>query len=943
MRRVFPRLSSRWFWIGFAVVVLLASIGPVFAHANIVRSDPPANAVLPSTPGEIRLWFTEPLEPAFSKIILRDATGNVLEMPPSQVDPNDSLQMSLTPTELPEGVYTIAWRALSQADGHPSLGSFPIVIGDAVSGLSSVTSSGEAIPPESAAVRFANLLSLALGVGGLAFLLFVWTPTIPEAQPALEQRLIRVVWVGWSLIGITGLLIVLMQLALATGSPLLVDINGDTLNALVTNTRFGHLWLLRMALWGGMGGALWFAYEDRWFIWVAMLLGGSLLVVQSAFSHANGAYDMNAAVAADWLHLTAMVAWVGGLVQFVGIIGPVRGAFTPASLTLSRLVAHFTNFARIAVAILFLTGLYSAWLQVGSVDGLMNTPYGQVLLVKLILIVPTLALAAINMLYTHRGLAAGAEIWGSRLRRLIGAEIALTLGVLVTVGMMTAASPARTTLAQRAANPPPPQPQPIVISQSANDLAMELSIAPGWVGENTFTLKLTSGGQPVNNATLIRMRFESQTANLGESELRPALLGDGLYAISAANLSAMGEWRVRVTVQRPDQYDALADFTPDVPAMPDPIVPVTLPDPSDPLPNRTIMLILTGIGALTIGGFFFGENRPRPVRLSTLLAIGLLLLGGLLLLAAMQPAQEVRITAAESIPNPVTAAAVATPVPKRDARMFGGNSETALTIINGQGQILQQGADGLWRVLSLNTAANDVYVDTNGVTWAATSAGLYRSTDTDWTLVDNLPVTRLDLMHGYLFALGKGHIAQAPAGGGSLETPRRLDTPLPDQDVVEIAMLDDHSHVILSGGQLFLTTDIGLNWEPIAAPNDLPIQMIAVDARGNLLATTRDALYTWVYSSRTWNSPVALPDNDSSPTIKVLNNEIYAVAGGRLLRFLGLQWLPLRLPEGDSVFLTGLAIQYPQTLWAIDSGSNALWSSSDGIHWTRQALELAPK
>ena len=76
MPRVFPR-PHRWLIVGLFAVLLLLSIGPVFAHANLDRSDPPENAVLPATPGEIRLWFTEPLEPAFSKIILRDATGNV--------------------------------------------------------------------------------------------------------------------------------------------------------------------------------------------------------------------------------------------------------------------------------------------------------------------------------------------------------------------------------------------------------------------------------------------------------------------------------------------------------------------------------------------------------------------------------------------------------------------------------------------------------------------------------------------------------------------------------------------------------------------------------------------------------------------------------------------------------------------------------------------------
>ncbi len=33
-------------------------------HAFLERSDPAANAVVPQVPGEVRMWFTEPLEAA---------------------------------------------------------------------------------------------------------------------------------------------------------------------------------------------------------------------------------------------------------------------------------------------------------------------------------------------------------------------------------------------------------------------------------------------------------------------------------------------------------------------------------------------------------------------------------------------------------------------------------------------------------------------------------------------------------------------------------------------------------------------------------------------------------------------------------------------------------------------------------------------------------------
>lgn len=609
----------------------------VLAHANLLRAEPPPNSVMDAAPAEIRMWFSEPLETQFSKINLRDKDGKILNTPVTQIDPTDPTQMSMKPGNLPNGLYTVVWRALSAADGHPTLGSYPIVIGDASLLQGANNQVDESIRPDSAIIRWTNLISLALTMGGISFLLFVWIPAAPKANPIIERRILMLIWVGWVFIGVTGFLLLILQYSLATGNPLLVDINGDSLNGVVANTRFGHLWLSRTAVWAGLGGALWFARTDRWFYLVSLILGGIVLAITSAFSHANAAFDLTASVASDWLHLTATALWIGGLIHFVAIIGPVRKAFTPSALVFSNLVGRFSNFARVSVATLFITGLYAAWLQVGTLDALISTPYGQALFIKLILIIPVIGLAFINLVYTHRGLEAGKEIWSTRLRGLIGAEIVLTFGILLAVGAMTSISPARTTLAQRAANPPAPAPQPIKDVSTVNGLLIQFDATPGWVGENTFTLKLVdSNGSPINDVKLIRMRFESQTQNIGESELNPQRISDGVYQISGANLSATGEWRIRVTIQRPNQFDTLVDFKPNVLSAPETQVAIAPPEPNTPMPNRTLVLLLCGIAALAVGGYFLGENRTQILQASSLLAIGLLFIGGLFLFSGIQ-------------------------------------------------------------------------------------------------------------------------------------------------------------------------------------------------------------------------------------------------------------------------------------------------------------------
>src|SRR4029450_11879823 len=95
----------------------------------------------------------------------------------------------------------------------------------------------------------------------------------------------------------------------------------------------------------------------------------------------------------DWFHLLMTALWVGGLVQVFAMIGPLRKEVSPAASSLGVFVGPFSNYARVAVVGLLLTGFYAAWLQVGTIEALLTTLYGQALLVKLILLLAPLGVA----------------------------------------------------------------------------------------------------------------------------------------------------------------------------------------------------------------------------------------------------------------------------------------------------------------------------------------------------------------------------------------------------------------------------------------------------------------------------------------------------------------------------------------------------------------------
>ncbi len=592
-------------------LALLAGIQPAWAHANLIRSEPAAGAVLGRAPETISLWFSEPLEANFSGIRLLDSAGNAVGTPPSAVDPADAKHMALAPGDLPDGLYTVAWRVISAADGHSTQGSYAFVVGEAVEATALAAPDGETIPPYSAHVRWFDLVALALAVGGVAFAVCVACP------PRHELQMRRLMGSGWALAGIAAPLLLLYQTVQITGEPLPVALG--SVGAVLAGTRFGGLLIARVIVWMVLGVAVW-----RRRYGIALAAGGVILLLHALYSHASATYDFLPAVAGDWLHLMASALWLGGLAQLINILLDERDEPLP----LLPLVLRFSQYARLCVAALIVTGLYAAWLEVGSLAALTATLYGRSLLIKLILFAPLLGIAAVNFVLTPRGLRSGSSAWVRRLRGLIGVEIALMVGIFAAVGFMASAEPGRAALARGLPLPD----NTFTGFQVADDMHIHLNVEPGWVGQNEFVvLLLNLDGTPVDDASLIRVRLTNQTQNVGASEVRPAAVGNGEYRVTGANLSVPGTWRARVSVQRPEKFDALADFSLEMAGLP---VPVGL-DMGEPLGGRQWALLVAGLALLAAGGFAGGRGKFTPLRGVGLLVTGTLVVGMILVMGAV--------------------------------------------------------------------------------------------------------------------------------------------------------------------------------------------------------------------------------------------------------------------------------------------------------------------
>ncbi len=106
----------------FSIYLLLSALlspGSVSAHAYPDVVSPADGATIAQTPGEVRIKFTEGVELEFSRIDVKNATGQKVSRGSIRRAASDTLMIDLLPLE--PGSYTIEWQILS-VDTHITQG-----------------------------------------------------------------------------------------------------------------------------------------------------------------------------------------------------------------------------------------------------------------------------------------------------------------------------------------------------------------------------------------------------------------------------------------------------------------------------------------------------------------------------------------------------------------------------------------------------------------------------------------------------------------------------------------------------------------------------------------------------------------------------------------------------------------------------------------------------
>ncbi|HTP11054.1 MAG TPA: copper resistance protein CopC, partial [Anaerolineae bacterium] len=619
-----------------ALIVALLTSSVVFAHADIVKSDPAANAVLDQAPSQVTIEFTEAVEPRLSKIEVLYDDGSTADNGDTTRDPADPKVLHVSLRDSRTGTYIVSWRALSEADGHVTSGSFVFSVGQPIDPTKlGEQGSGAVTSPLDMIARALTFIGQAIIAGAVAFRWLVWRPALKAAQltDEVDAHSIpltkRVLIVALAFAGVGAVLLLIAQAGNSGGSI------GDWLG-----TRVGRVWLGRVATLIAIGvllddiaasgraaparGAQ--AKRSAWFgtivsIWLPL----QLLFLTSLTSHSAAvAQPPIVPLAADFIHLIATSVWVGGLTMLAFVVPRVAQTLgdEDRSWLWLRAVVNFSTLAAVAVGVLIITGSYLSFLHVGSWTALIGTAYGRVLLLKLALVGIAMLIGSYNLIVIKPRLdrAIDQPELGPQLQRRFSRTVVLEaitgLLVLACAGILTALPRSKDPQPTVAAGP-------LQLTTTSDNVDVALTVDPARSGTSTYTVRLAQNGQPITDARDVSLRFTYLTRGLGTAQAKATATNDGAYTANGAYLSLPGEWQISTAVRRPNAFDVFADYRVRV-NLDGQIEPLGQEGPIDALMKWLSIygMLFGGILALAIGAawlFIAWKAADHPAALAVLI------------------------------------------------------------------------------------------------------------------------------------------------------------------------------------------------------------------------------------------------------------------------------------------------------------------------------------
>jgi copper transport protein len=565
------------------------------AHAVLASSSPAPGELVPAgrAVSVVELRFDEPVEVGLGSVRVVAADGRRVDLGRVYHPGGASSQVAVgLRSHLAEGSYLVSWRVVS-ADSHPVAASFTFSLGHAGPVAAGTPgSSGRDVAVALGVDRFVGYVGLVTLLGGVVFLLVCW----PAGWAVTRARV--VVWCGLGGAAVSALAGLALQGAADVGASLSHATDVAPVRALLT-TRLGHAHVARLALLLAIAATLWAVHARRagrpGRVLSGLLLAELATVVGTVAveGHAAAGLWPAARVPLDAVHVAAAGVWLGGVAMLavaalpvarrpiraaravavdarvsvsVGASGAVglpeagERRSSPAvenpGLTVKAAVDRFSSVALACVLLLVASGLAAAWRQVGELDAITTTHYGQLLLVKASLLGVVLCFAAVSRRQvrarTSRSFEAAGATTAARwsvLARSVRTEAALAAVVLAVTAVLVATTPAR------AAYRPTQQ-----RTVAAGPLTVQLTAVPSTARSLDVHVYVFSADGLIADVRELRAAAELPAQHLGPVTVPLLHAGTGHFIAVGVLLPQTGMWTFRLTV-RASEFDAYSTST----------------------------------------------------------------------------------------------------------------------------------------------------------------------------------------------------------------------------------------------------------------------------------------------------------------------------------------------------------------------------------------------
>jgi copper transport protein len=587
-------VSRRLLTLALAALAALAVATPAAqAHAELEGSSPAAGAVVAHQPSSVSFRFGESVEGNFGAVSVYDAAGRRVDDGKVFHPGGRGKEIAVgLKAHLADGSYTATYRVIS-ADSHPvsgglvfSLGAAGAAPGKSVSELLSGSAAGPVTETAFGVARGTAYLAIALGLGGLAFLLLIWGPALaaasgagagwPAAAAAFARRARLLLAVAVGLGAVSALAGIVLQGATAAGTSFWSALDANVIRE-VLGTRFGLVWALRASAWLLLGAVLLAGAGVRTVAVLrpvavgadgfapspspgratlaALALPAAFLAISPALAgHATTQRPVAALLPLDVVHVLAMSAWIGGLVMALLVVPAAtrRLAAEDRTRLLAALLLRFSPLALGCVVALAATGTTLALLDMGGLSPLLSTPFGRAVLIKVCLLALLVCLGAVNRQrvvpalsrLAAEGLAPGAA--GRLLRRTLRAEVALVVAVLGVTAALVSYAPPSTAAAG-----------PFSATKRMGPIELQTTIDPARVGANQLHLYLfdAQSGAPYTKTKELQVEATLPSRRIGPLRTTLHQTGPGHYVADALTLQPGGDWKLDVT-DRVSDFDA---------------------------------------------------------------------------------------------------------------------------------------------------------------------------------------------------------------------------------------------------------------------------------------------------------------------------------------------------------------------------------------------------